>query len=556
MTWLQKRTRRSALASVAVGGCLLLTLTALDPAQARTASPDRRSPTAPSQVEAPVPDVEWHVCGDNPRLRCGSALVPLDYDAPNGATIKLNMVKRPADLPAQKIGSLFVNPGGPGGSAADFADYAASVLGAPVRQRFDVIGIDPRGIAGSTVVSCETQDGDPGLPPPPREAFPRSEGQVQEWLAYDEAVREVCRTGGNAVLDHMTTADTARDMDLIRQAVGDPMLNYYGISYGTQLGSTYAAMFPGRVRSIVLDAVLDPVEWTAGRFGTGQKYTVSARLHSGYGAWEALTTALAECDRAGHRDCAQAGHIAHEWERVVAKLRKGAVRAGGQRITYANVIGNVLGGLYDARFYPDIMQFIHDLYELIYAPRPGATQAAAQSWLELKRVVAASGRTDPRYAAAGAALASAVPGERIVPEFQGVLCSDSVNPDEEFRAITSARYANRQGPGFGALWAWASSVCINWPGSGADAYRGPWRTKTAHPLLITGNLHDPATPISGARAVNKLFPGSVMITVDTWGHGALGQSRCATSKWDAYFVSGKLPAPGLVCQPNHPLFPR
>lgn len=288
MARLQKLTGRPALASVAMSGCLLLTLAALEPAQARTTSPEAAPPAAPRQVEAPVPDVEWHVCGDNPQLRCGSALVPLDYDAPNGAKIHLNMVKRPADLPAQKIGSLFVNPGGPGGSAADFADYAASVLGAPVRQHFDVIGIDPRGIAGSTVVSCETQDGDPELPPPPREAFPRSERQVQEWLAYDEAVRQVCRTGGNAVLNHMTTADTARDMDLIRQAVGDPMLNYYGISYGTQLGSTYAAMFPGRVRSMVLDAVLDPVEWTSGRFGTGQKYTVSARLHSGYGAWEAL----------------------------------------------------------------------------------------------------------------------------------------------------------------------------------------------------------------------------------------------------------------------------
>lgn len=122
------------------------------------------------------------------------------------------------------------------------------------------------------------------------------------------------------------------------------MLSYYGISYGTQLGSTYAAMFPSRVRSMVLDAVLDPVAWTAGRFGTGQKYTVSARLDSGYGAWEALTSALAECDRVGHRACPQAGHIAREWERVVAKLRTGAVRANGQRITYANVIATLLGG--------------------------------------------------------------------------------------------------------------------------------------------------------------------------------------------------------------------
>lgn len=567
MTRLQKRVRRSALSSVAVGGCLLLTLTAVDAAQGRpaptgTPGAGTAAQRGAAQVNAPVPHIAWHVCGDNPRLRCGTAEVPLDYDMPDGATISLNVVKRPADLPAQKIGSLFVNPGGPGGSAADFAGYAASVLGAPVRQRFDVIGVDPRGVAGSTVVTCETKGGGPGLPPAPRESFPRGERQTQEWFTYDEAVREACRTGGNAVLDHMTTADTARDMDLIRQAVGDPTLNYYGISYGTQLGSTYAAMFPGRVRSMVLDAVLDPVEWTTGRFGTGQKYTVSARLGSGYGAWEALESALAECDRAGRRDCAQAGDIAREWERLVGKLRTGAVRVNGERITYADVIGTLLGGLYDASNYPQIMQFIDDLYQLVFAPAPGAADAAAASWQALEQVVADSGATEPRYAAAAATLTTgstalaAVPGERIFPEFQGVLCSDSLNPDDESRAITSARYANRRGPGFGALWAWASSVCINWPGSGADAYRGPWRTQTAHPILITGNLHDPATPISGARAVNKLFNGSVLMTVNTWGHGALGHSRCATAKWDTYFVSGRLPAPGLVCQPDSPLFPR
>lgn len=355
----------------------------------------------------------------------------------------------------------------------------------------------------------------------------------------------------------MSTADTARDMDLMRQAVGDPMLTYYGISYGTQLGTTYAAMFPGRVRAMVLDGVLDPVQWTAGRFGLGQKYTVSARLHSGYGAWEALTSALAECDRVGPRACPQSGHIGHEYNRVVAKLRTGAVHAGGTRITYANVIGNLLGGLYDARAYPEVMAFIHDLYTLIFSPSPEAEAATARAWADLQRAVADAGGSDSRYAGGVSAVAgSTLARERIHPGFQGVLCSDSVNPDDPSRSIASARFANREGPGFGALWAWASSTCVGWPGSSADAYRGPWRTKTVNPILLTANSHDPATPISGARAVNKLFPGSVMFTVDTWGHGALGQSRCAKTKWDAYLVSGRLPAPGLVCQPNSPLFPR
>lgn len=559
MSWSHSKIRRSVTAVVAASSCLLLTTAGIEAAQARPSGGNDGATRATSstEVQAPVPQISWHVCADNPGLRCGTAMVPLDYDLPNGAKISLNLVKRPADLPAEKIGSLFVNPGGPGGSAAGFVPYAAALLGAPVRQRFDVIGVDPRGIAGSTPVFCTSQLGDPELPPRPSEAFPRSPRQIDEWLTFDDAVRALCADGGNAVLDHMSTADTARDMDLIRQAVGDPMLTYYGISYGTQLGTTYAAMFPGRVRAMVLDAVLDPVQWTTGRFGLGQRYTVTARLHSGYGSWEALTSAFAECDRVGPRACPQAGRIGYEYNRVVAKLRTGAVHAGGSRITYANVIGTLLGGLYDARNYPAIMSFVHDLYGLIFSPSPLAEAATARSWANLKRAVAESRGIPPRYLSHGSsAVVVQTARERISPQFHAVACSDSVNPDDPSRSIASARFANREGPGFGALWSWASSVCVNWPGSSADAFRGPWRTNTAHPILITGNTHDPATPISGARAVNKLFPGSVMFTVDTWGHGALGHSQCAKTKWDAYLVSGRLPANGLVCQPNSPLFPR
>jgi hypothetical protein len=170
----------------------------------------------------------------------------------------------------------------------------------------------------------------------------------------------------------------------------------------------------------------------------------------------------------------------------------------------------------------------------------------------LQGVVAQSGGAVPRYQQA----AGVARRDVLRPTFEGVLCSDSVNPSKEESAIKSARFANSQGPWFGSVWSWTSSVCVSWPGSSADAFRGPWRHRTSAPLLITGNLHDPATPISGARAVNKLFRGSVLMTVNLWGHGALGGSECAVRKWDAYLVSGRLPAPGLVCQPNAPLFPR
>lgn len=551
MTRTRARFRRSASSVVAVGGSMLMALTGVGVAQAQSSVPTTASPAGrPTEVHAPVPHIDWTNCRSMPGLKCARVKVPLDYDKPDGATISLRIVKRPADIPAERIGSLFVNPGGPGGSAADFVGYAAAALGTPVRQRFDVIGIDPRGVAGSTPVACDAQAGDPPLPPFPRESFPIGDKQIRTWFAYDAGVRKLCAKRGNPVLDHMSTADTARDMDLIRQAVGDKMLTYYGISYGTMLGSTYAAMFPSRVRALIVDGVLDPVSWTTGRGGVARRITVSARLGSGYGAWEALTSAFAECDRVGPRLCPGAGHIGYEWNRVVAKLQAGSIKVGHTRITYADVVGNLLGGLYDSSAYPDIMRFIHQLYRQIFAGGAANSLVAANAWAALKQSVAAAGGSTPRYS--GSATSAR---DRISPQFQGVLCSDSVNPADQSAAITSARYADERGPWFGADWAWASSTCINWPGSSADAFRGPWPTKTANPILVTGNLHDPATPISGARAVNKLFKGSSMITVNLWGHGALGHSRCVTKKWDAYLVSGKLPANGTVCQSDKPLFP-
>lgn len=549
MRWDRSKARVLTTTFAAVAGCLLLSATVSASAQGSAAVTMTTSRSSAPEVHAPVPKIDWQPCRGNPRLECAHIKVPLDYDNPNGPKITLFASMRPADDPQHRIGSLFVNPGGPGGSAAEFTGYAAHLLGKPVRAQFDVIGVDPRGVANSAPVDCRAQAGDPPLPPHPRVAFPRGPRQTEAWFKYDIAERALCSKRGTAILDHMTTADTARDMDLIRQAVGDSQLTYYGISYGTMLGSTYAAMFPGRVRAMVIDGVLDPVQWTTGRFDLGQQINVSARLRSGYGAWEALTSAFSECDRVGVHRCKYAGRIGAEWNKLIAKLHDGAVRVGRQRVTYADVYGNILGGLYDARAYPSILDAIHQLYQEIFAPSPRQTALTAQAWARLQQEAKQS--VPPRYGPAGSSIA----GDDISPQFEGVLCSDSVNPRSEHAAIPSAHFANQQGPGFGALWSWASSVCPNWPGSSADAFQGPWRTRTAHPIVITGNLHDPATPISGARAVNKLFAGSRLITVNLWGHGALGHSLCATTKWDAYFVSGRLPAPGLVCQADHSLFP-
>ena len=188
----------------------------------------------------------------------------------------------PAADPARRIGSLFLNPGGPGGSGVEFVVGAGPVpLHQEVRDRFDLVGFDPRGIARSTALRCFGTDRQWG-PYFTAFAFPSRRGGGSGWRR-DRYLDEACARRGGALIDHMSTANVARDMDRLRQAVGDAKLSYYGVSYGSMLGQTYANMFPDNFRALVIDGVLDPVAWTTGAAGQ-RDLPFSTRLRSDQGA--------------------------------------------------------------------------------------------------------------------------------------------------------------------------------------------------------------------------------------------------------------------------------
>ena len=177
---------------------------------------------------------------------------------------------------------------------------------------------------------------------------------MNQQIRFDAWQRLACADEPAPIVGHMTTADTARDMDLIRQAVGEEQLTYYGISYGSQLGTTYAAMFPDRIRAMVLDGVLDPEEWTTGH-GDAATRPFSERLASGYGAWQSLTAAFAECDRAGKKGCPLAGRASETWHDIVKRLRRGPFKDRlGQKLTYDALVDVALGSLYD----PAVIRFL------------------------------------------------------------------------------------------------------------------------------------------------------------------------------------------------------
>jgi len=385
------------------------------------------APVADDQVNAPVPTIDWLSCldGEDADYECGVARVPLDYDRPNGPTIRLTVLRRLADRPEKKIGSLFVNPGGPGGSAAEAVPYFAADLSKKVRQRFDIVGIDPRGVGSSTPVRCKSDRRPPRYP---NTAFPLTAEQARPHIRFSNWLTVACRENHNPVLDHMSTADTARDMDLIRQALGEQQLNFLGISYGTYLAATYAAMFPTRVRAVIADGVLNPVSWATGR-GDRDRLPFSTRLGSGVGAWEALTSAFAECDRVSKSRCVLSGHSTEKWERIIAKLRRGPVSIDGGKLNYSYFVAGTLGPLYSRGAYKYIMRDIQWVYEQLFDTKQQRVSTKqdvlanftrrAERWPTHPYGSFSSRRSSP------ASTADSQLGRPFSPNFQGVACSDN-----------------------------------------------------------------------------------------------------------------------------------
>ncbi|MEI2776300.1 MAG: alpha/beta hydrolase [Tetrasphaera sp.] len=508
------------------------------------ATASRAADPAPAdQVVAPVPALRWGPCHDldlgNP-YRCATARVPLDYDDPTGPTAILDLLKVPAREQGRRLGTLFVNPGGPGGSSREFAPMAAQLLGRTVATRFDVVGIDPRGVGPSSRMTCTTDEPAPAYP---EQSFPVTERQAAIQWRFSQWQRAACSHNPGRIVHHMSTADTARDMDLIRQAVGDAALNYYGISYGTQLGSTYASLFPSRVGRLVVDGVLDPVAWATG-WKRPPVLPFSTRLHSARGASEGLVAALAECDRVGRPACSFAGDAPAKWRRLVAIARAGDLTVGGQEMSYPDLIGLTLANLYGSD-YTGLAGFYQTLWRENVAR--DAQPPAAPVDLEAMRRQAAAIATAPY---APVPRRTSVVGDA----FFGVACADSRNPRTREAWWEAGRVEDARYPWFGSLWTWASSGCGGWPGAAkADGYLGPFGGPTANPILVVGNTHDPATPWHGAQQVARLFDSARLVRMDGWGHGALGNT-CVTALYDRYYASGALPAHGTVCPADGPLY--
>jgi pimeloyl-ACP methyl ester carboxylesterase len=528
----RRRLRRVTLAALVA--VLAATLFTVPSAGATSAS------SASGTGSAAVPRLHWGSCAaegpDLEAFQCATAVVPLDYDRPKGRQITLALARLPASDPSRKIGSLFLNPGGPGGSGVDFLFGAGPFLYSDeVRARFDLVGFDPRGIIRSTPLLCfdSLDDAEAALAPM---QFPVTREEERVWIRSDRTVARACAERGGPILNHMSTANVARDMDLLRRAVGDAKLTYAGYSYGSYLGTTYANLFPGKVRALVVDGVLDPVAWATGRGDQARTLPFSTRLKSAKGAYVTLQEFLRLCDAGGPNCAFSQGNPKRRFDRLTRRLLREPAEftdpTTGETfvVTYADLIGTTLGVLYDPASWPDWAVVLQALDE----QTSPAAAAASMRALRARLGVAFQQEAYPNF----------------VEGFPGVACSETHNPSNVGAWARAARAQDRQFPYFGRPWTWITSVCEPWPGWDDDHYDGPFTHATANRVLVVGNLFDPATPYHGAVTVDRLLPRSRLLTLAGWGHTSLFVSSCVDAYVSRYFLTSRVPPKGTVCQPD------
>ncbi|GIJ14265.1 alpha/beta hydrolase [Micromonospora gifhornensis] len=486
----------------------------------------------------PTPRMNWAECDEG--AECATVDLPLDYDDPKGPTTQVAVVRVKARDQKRKIGSLFINPGGPGVPAIATVLASPYFLSDVLLDRFDIVGMDPRGVGASNPIRCfrtveEQTRAYEGL----NVAFPYTKAEEKKYVASSVAVGKACSTTGKPISGAMSTAQVARDMDVLRRAVGDKKLTYLGWSYGSILGQHYANMFPDRVRAVAIDGVLDATAWVGG--GNYGDVDQESRMRSAQGAYKALSEILKRCRTVGADLCPLApGDPAAKFELAMQRLKAGSVvievpYLGPRTFTYTSFISTVLRLLYYPWNDGDIVWLTAEVLRLTDPTASAAdreqARAALGRWL-------AQARFDD------------IPYDNMMEAFLGVNCVDANHPTAVASWPARAARADKRDPYFGRLWTWASAPCArgSWTVRDEDRFTGPFNRRTANPVLVVGNYWDPSTNYNGAVSASKLLPNSRLLSSDSWGHTAYGTSACVTDAMDAYLLRVTLPRKGTVCK--------
>lgn len=461
-----------------------------------------------------VRPISWSSCDG--MFECGTLPVPISYRDASEGTIDLSVVELPA-VSAHPIADVVLNPGGPGASGVAFLEQGWSQFSA-LHQDFTLVSFDPRGIGGSSPVVCEPPAGIRALlalPPVPETA-----GQVAEVVAATKRFVAGCAASvSRDVLANLSTADTARDLDRLRQALGQRRLTYFGYSYGTFLGATYAQLFPTHVRAMVLDGVFDPSISTVA-LETQQAEAFETDLHD-FLAWCGRNSSCGPISASGHPEAT--------FEQLMGRFAAGMTEpatlpadfGGDERVDYGIAELGVLTGMYS----PDSWQSLGQALTL--AEEGDGTDLAyfADEY--------AGQQQDGSF-------------QNIVSAEAAISCLDRSSPSGLATYERLAAQLGAVAPDFGGAEAWGSLICSYWP---VPPTSEPFDVHAPGlpPVLVVGSTHDPATPYRWAEALVSQLPGSVLLTRTGDGHTAYSFSTCIQGWVNRYLTTLSLPPAGTVC---------
>jgi len=457
-------------------------------------------------------ELSWSTCYDN--FQCTELAVPIDYKRIKSGTFKISVLRYAAQVPKKRIGSLIVNPGGPGASGVDYAYNAEYIFSPDITDRYDIVGFDPRGVSRSVPITCyNDQETDANYA---SDSKPDSTAEFKQTVADSKAFLKRCLSR-NKHLTAFSTANAARDMDILRQALGDKKLNYMGKSYGTYMGALYATLFPKNIGRIVLDGAVDPTISSL-----EQTKTQAIGFDGALQAFIKDCISRTSCPLSRNQSKATA-ELLSIWHKAATNplpLKNG--KGDRRTATESLLVLGTASALYDsAEGWPDLRKAIGE-----------ALGGYGDTYLQLADLYTGrqSDGTYPNNEFDSGAIIDCL-------DF-----SDNRTP-QEIRKDAAA--VAKAAPVFGPYIAYSGLTCKYFATPKPVEVK---KTKTNATIVIIGTTGDPATPYAWAKGLAKLLPNSDLLTFVGDGHTGQGRGNaCIDDAVDAYFLRGILPAENLRC---------
>ena len=508
-----------AATSLSLSACFPLTLLSQVSGETSTPLPDGAPQGFEDYYSQPI---EWSFCGID--VQCGTLSAPTDWSNPESVPIELALTRHlAASQPA--VGDILVNPGGPGEAAASFIrDSADRAVDAPVLETFNIVGLDPRGVGASTPVRCFTDPADMdnslyGIPDAQRNSIDWNDAIVAKATEFGAA----CQENTGELLGFVDTESAARDMDMVRAALGNEKLNYLGYSYGTFLGAVYADLFPGRVGKMVLDGAVDP---TATMDVSSEDQAIAFE--------SALNAYLAWCVDGG--DCPLGDSVPEAAGSMTLLLSgvdaKPLVNSDGRLLGADALVTAIANTLYDDTAWP----FLSDLLAGALDGNPAIAFESADAY---------NGRSaDGTYVSNTTEAFIAINCADMPTDSPGTAAGDS-------GALTSSEPASGttsgNAPILGPYMTSTIDPCSTWPVSARGSTR-PLHADGAPDLLVIGTTNDPATPYADAVSLSEQMSSAHLVTFDGEGHTAYNRGNtCINDIVNAYFLDGVIPPADVVC---------